>query len=100
MGRMCVEWSLDAIQLPVATTLTGQNRDGAANAATACCAPGAGAHLADGVSLLRRRWSGQIYCMPFEIGQRAVGESTAVRSAQNDTGRLACLECLLPTGCT
>jgi hypothetical protein len=32
--------------------------------------------------------------MAFEIGQRAMGKSSTVRRAQNDTGRLACVEYL------
>jgi hypothetical protein len=44
--------------------------------------------------------SGQVHCMALEIGERAIGESSTVRGAQNHMGRLACFECLLPTGCT
>jgi hypothetical protein len=44
--------------------------------------------------------SGQVHCKAFEIGERAIGQSTVVSGAQNHTGRLACFECLLPTGCT
>src|SRR5262245_2014586 len=60
----------------------------------------AGEHFAVRWPVLARRradpGSGQVHCKPFEIGQRAMGESSAVRSAQNDTGRF---ECFLPPGC-
>jgi hypothetical protein len=44
--------------------------------------------------------SGQIHCKAFEIGKRAIGQSSVVSGPQNHTGRLTCFECLLPTGCT
>jgi hypothetical protein len=40
--------------------------------------------------------SRKVYCEAFEIGKRAVSESTLVRGAQNYTRRLACLERFLP----
>ena len=40
--------------------------------------------------------SRKVYCEAFEIGKRAVSESTLVRGAQDHTRRLACLECFLP----
>ena len=44
--------------------------------------------------------SSQVHREPFEIGQRAVAQSTFVGSAQDHAGSLAGLECFLPTGCT
>src|SRR6266571_1318278 len=46
-----------------------------------------------------RPGSGQVHCKAFEIGERAVVESAFVRGAQHHTGRLARVECFLPTGC-
>ena len=47
-----------------------------------------------------RLGSGQVDCEAFEIGERAVAQSTLVSGAQDHAGRLARLECFLPTGCT
>jgi hypothetical protein len=44
--------------------------------------------------------SRQVHCEPFDIGERAVGQSTFVSGAQGYAGGLACLECFLPAGCT
>ena len=44
--------------------------------------------------------SGQVHCKALEIGERAIGQSSLVSGAQNDTGRLACVECFPPTGGT
>jgi hypothetical protein len=44
--------------------------------------------------------SGQVHCKAFEVNERAVVQSTFVSSAQDHAGRLARLECFLPTGCT
>ena len=40
--------------------------------------------------------SRKVYCEAFEIGKRAVSESTLVRGAQDHTRRVASLECFLP----
>src|ERR1035441_7911472 len=44
--------------------------------------------------------SRQVHCEPFEIGERAVGQSSLVSGAQGNAGGLAYLECFLPAGCT
>jgi len=38
--------------------------------------------------------------MAFEIGEGTMDQSSVVSGAQNDTRRMAFLECLLPTGRT
>src|SRR6476619_4335682 len=40
--------------------------------------------------------SRKVSCEAFEIGKRAIGESTLVRGEQYHTRRLASLECFLP----
>ena len=40
--------------------------------------------------------SRKVYCEAFEIGKRAIGESTLVRGAQDHARRVACLEGFLP----
>ena len=42
----------------------------------------------------------QIHCEPFEIGERAVGQSSLMSGAQDHAGRLACFKCFLPAWCT
>src|SRR5438477_10628236 len=44
--------------------------------------------------------SGQIHCEALKIGERAVAQSAFVSGAQDHAGRLARLECFLPTRST
>jgi hypothetical protein len=44
--------------------------------------------------------SGEVHRETLEISERAVAEGTFVRGPQDHAGRLARLECFLPTGCT
>src|ERR1700726_195787 len=44
----------------------------------------------------RPRASGQVHCEPLEIGKRAVAQSTFMRGAQGDAGRLTRFKCFLP----
>ena len=46
------------------------------------------------------RASGEIDREALEVGERAVAQRAFVRGAQHHAGRLARLECFLPTGCT